>query len=152
MTNWDEVAIPSSGSGGVFFKLNDGESKIVVFEDEKPKFKQLVWVDGQSEVYDPKLHRGEKPSTRVCLRVYCDNTWQIWETSLRNLELIKKYGVKGKLPKFQFEIERTGTGLETKYTIVQDEAIDDDLRQAMKETEKPEFQDVVDDLSGDDLF
>lgn len=151
MTNWDEVVIPSEGGSATFFKLNDGESKTVVFADERPQFKQLVWVDGKSETYDPAFHRGEKVSTRACMHVFSDGNWKIWETSLRVLETVKKYGQKGKLPKFQFEVERSGTGLETKYSIIQDEAIDDDLRQAMKEVEKPEFQDVKA-PSGTDLF
>lgn len=153
MTNWDEVVIPSEGAGGTFFKLSDGESKVVCIADERPKFKQLVWLDGKSEVYNPKEHAGEKVSTRACLRLYVDGSWKIWETSLRNLEVVKKYGQKNKLPKFQFEIERTGTGVDTKYSFIQDEAIDDDLRQAMKESAMPEFQDVIEDAaSGVDLF
>ncbi|WP_394845153.1 hypothetical protein LZC95_50025 [Pendulispora brunnea] len=92
--------------GGVFLRLADGEKAVVVFR-------------GDPYAHDTYFKDSKEPTLRIALNVvlYSSRTAKIFEASPTVFKDIcvwrQKYGLQ-----YPFELQRSGTSLDTKYTIM----------------------------------
>lgn len=118
--SWEqaEESTKNAGTGGDFFKLEDGQSGVIA-------------IYGEPHVYTAKPFEGRpdsKPSQKVMLRVLNVTTKQpqIWDmagaTFKGLLEVTGTPTKPGKFPvsKWTFTVKRSGTSKKTRYTILPD--------------------------------
>ncbi|MCQ2371252.1 MAG: hypothetical protein MJ058_04270 [Akkermansia sp.] len=110
------------GVGGNFLRLKDGESADVVFLGE-PCAVQTCFIEGRSCIYTEALAaKGAQPKTRVRINVLNIGTGsvQIFECGPKTFKqvLILRKRLGDSFRGSQFQIGRTGAGMETTYTII----------------------------------
>ena len=112
-------------AAGKFFRLKDGEKAVIVFRGE-PISKQIIWVNGKSENFDPKVHEGN-PSMRIICNVFNMDTGMMqigdfsgmtWQSVLANKN---KHGLDT-----AYELARTGTGTDTRYNLMFEKKLEED--------------------------
>jgi hypothetical protein len=140
MTNsWDTakgLAEKHANSGGVFVRLaNDGEKVTGIFCGE-PYAREVVWTGERYEAFDAKnpAHQGDskRPSLRVSINffVISEGVMKVIEGGSQWFKDILKVRDKYGLTNWSFEIERHGDSGDpkTKYTILPEEKVDEQLR------------------------
>ena len=138
MTSWEETEAIVKAHGeqsGQWLKLNDGESAVVVFiGDTYPR--SVAFVDGRYVQHTPELAaKGVKSLLRIAYNVALVDSREVKvfeqsEAFFRELVIVrKKYG----FDKWAFEIQRHGSGLDTKYKILADRPLTDDEQRIFKE-------------------
>ena len=143
---WDDASRHSekrAQEGGIFVRLTDDGDKIVGKICGEPHGREMVWTGERYEEYDPDAHAGKKISDRFMLNFYdvAEKAMKVYEVNMvvfrTILKLRKKYG----LDAWTFEIERHGGPGDpnTKYSVLPEEKIDDELR---KEIEAAELFDL----------
>lgn len=155
MTNaWDAakgLADKHANSGGVFVRLaNDGDKVTGVFCGE-PYAREVIWTGERYETYDPKntAHQSEskRPSLRVAINffVLTEGALKVIEGGTQWFKDVLKVRDKYGLDKWSFEIERHGDSGDpkTKYTILPEEKIDDQLRARLTKAELHNLEAVV---------
>lgn len=106
------------GSGGLFLKLKDGESKVGVFRGEIYEFHQ-VWENGKSKVVEPDVD-GAKSRFRLNFVSKEDGQYrsQIFEFGLMVYNQLAEIQDDYDLEKTGLKISRRGTGTDTTYIII----------------------------------
>ena len=143
---WDDASRHSekrAQEGGIFVRLTDDGDKIVGKFCGEPHGREMVWTGERYEEYDPDVHAGKKISDRFMLNFYDveEKAMKVYEVNMvvfrTILKLRKKYG----LDVWTFEIERHGGPGDpnTKYSVLPEEKIGDELR---KEIEAAELFDL----------
>jgi len=127
----------SGGGAGLFVRLPESGSKVVGVFLGDPEQRKVVWIDGKSSVYSPTNHKGEKAKTRWLMNFFDleQEDLKIFEMSNQTfenlLEIRDKYEDKYGFENCSFEIKRSGTGLETKYSILFEDKLDKKARKQL---------------------
>jgi hypothetical protein len=143
---WDEakgLAEKHANSGGIFVRLaNNGDKVTGVFCGE-PYAREVIWTGERYEAYDAKnpAHQSDskRPSLRVAINffVLSEGAMRVIEGGTQWFKDVLKVRDKYGLDKWSFEIERHGDSGDpkTKYTILPEERIDDQLRARLAKVE-----------------
>jgi hypothetical protein len=136
-----------TATGGLYLSLQAGDKALVVFAGAPTTFR-TVWIDGRSEAFDPKRHDGKRPSTRYAFPVLCpvtgakEYTAHVWETSGQTFDAIraarKKYG-----PRYLYEVTRTGSGKDTKYSVLPERELKDGEVEYLRSLDVPDVEALV---------
>jgi hypothetical protein len=136
---WDVakgLAEKHAQAGGIFVRLaNNGDKVTGVFCGE-PYAREVVWTGERYEAYDAKnpAHQGEgkRASLRVAINFFAiaEGAMKVIEGGSQWFKDVLKVRDKYGLDKWSFEIERHGEAGDpkTKYTILPEEKISDELR------------------------
>jgi len=138
---WDvaaEMADKYASTGGMFVKLQDGDKIVGAFCGE-PKMRRVVWTGSGYEDFDPgnPNHNDLRPGIRAKLNFYVPSeaSMKIIEGGGVWFETLLKVRAKYGLENWLFEVERHGTGTDTKYTIMPEEKISDELKKEIAQTD-----------------
>lgn len=129
-TSWEDAdQVRTETSGGTFIRLKDRDKVLVVFPVGPFAYRQ-VWCGDHSEIYDEDKHDGQRPQGRFAFPVFCpvpgkkEYEAKIFDASGETFDAIKKvrskYGAR-----HLYEIERKGTGTDTKYSILPERELAD---------------------------
>lgn len=131
-------------AGGIHLKLEDGESATVCFagflatgEDTEPLGVEVVWYEGKngrrSEEYDPTKHNADAVSVRFLWNVFIKETSEVkvWSQGPKFFRKWLNQKNKNRMGCW-FEIERSGTDMDTDYTIAKGDEISDDELEDIK--------------------
>lgn len=109
-------------SGGSWVRLKDGEKALLVFPKAPFDYRQ-VWLGDHSEIFDAEKHDGKRPQGRFAFPVFepvpgkREYSAKIFDVSGETFDAIKtvreKYG-----PRTLFEVRRSGSGTDTKYSVM----------------------------------
>lgn len=124
--SWDDAdRVRTETQGGDFVRLKDGDKVHLAFPRPPFAYRQ-VWNkrENRSEIYDPEVHDGVKPTGRFAFPVFepvagkAEYTPKIFDASGETYDAIKKarkkYGAR-----YLYEVERTGSTMnDTKYTVM----------------------------------
>jgi hypothetical protein len=156
---WDrakDLIEKHASNANVFLRLaNDGDKVTGVFCGE-PYPREVIWVGDRYETYDPKnpAHEGDskRPSLRVALNFFVlpEGVMKVFEGSGQWFKDVMKVREKYGLEKWSFEIERHGESRDTKtkYTILPEERVDDQLRARIARTPLHDLEAMVLDGEG----
>jgi hypothetical protein len=130
MTSWDEAERRSRESGGgerTYLRWADGEKKLLVVCGE-PHVREIVWENGRSMPFDPDRHSEDQLKVKFLVNAWdvAASCLRIWEMSGATFQTFvrarKKYGMDT-----VFEVERSGLELRTRYSVLYDRALDNEL-------------------------
>lgn len=158
---WDHAKNLSekhANAGGIFVRLaNDGDKVTGAFCGD-PFAREVVWTGERYETYDPKnpAHQidGRRPSMRVSINffVLAEGVMKVIEGGSQWFKDVLKVRDKYGLDKWSFEIERHGEAGDpkTKYTILPEEKLGDDVKKKVAAADAHDLPSVVGGEGGDD--
>lgn len=112
-----------SDQGGNWIKWDDQELKTLTIKSKSANQRRVHWIGGNSnDCTGPQCAfclAGDKPKTRWCLDVDSEAGPQIWElANLTFVALEEVAEMMGYLQGLVVRVKRSGTGKNTRYTIV----------------------------------
>lgn len=107
-----------SDTGGLYFKLKDGESKTGVLRGEIFEF-GVTWQNKKSTVV-PKGTEGSKTRYKINIVVHEDNKFQakVWEFSQTVCNQLANLAEEYDMTVTKIKISRKGSDLDTEYMII----------------------------------
>jgi hypothetical protein len=145
MNAWDtakSLTEKHTNVGGLFVRLASRGDKVTGVFCGEPYTREVVWTGERYEIYDARqpAHQaeGRRPSLRVAMNFFAltEGAMKVIEGGSQWFKDVLKVRDKYGLDRWSFEIERHGDAGDpkTKYTILPEEKIGDDLRQKLATT------------------
>ena len=141
MLGWSKAIEQAAKDASVYIKLGDGDSVIGGFIGE-PSSREFVWtgergVDPGSEEGKEAIAGGERVKVRFSINLYVfkDEATKVFDMSKTVFNDLVKLKNKYNLEDWSFEIQRTGSGSATKYTILPDDRLSEEQKAKVKAAE-----------------